>query len=112
MGVAAHRSALEAERTALRSELAELGALEGSGALDYDANFADSSQVNAERGETGVIVAKLRASLADVDLALAKLDGAATPEFGVCEHCAQPIGEARLEAMPAARRCVTCSAAR
>ncbi|MCU4184739.1 TraR/DksA C4-type zinc finger protein [Acidiferrimicrobium sp. IK] len=110
-GVAALRNALETERAALRRELNELGALDGTGALDYDANFADSSQVNAERGETGALVAKLRSGLDDVELALAKLDGTATPAYGICERCGQPIAEARLEAMPTARRCVTCSAA-
>ncbi len=109
--VSALRTALEAERSSLRDELSELGALDGTGALEYDANFADSSQVNAERGETGVLVAKLRSGLEDVELALAKLDGTATPAYGICERCAQPIAEARLEAMPSARRCVTCSAA-
>ena len=110
-GVAARRAELEAEKASLRTELAELGGLDGDG-LAYDANFADSSQVNAERGETGALVAKLRDLLADVELALAKLDGTATPAYGICERCGQPIAEARLEAMPAARRCVACSSAR
>jgi RNA polymerase-binding transcription factor DksA len=111
IGRAGQLRALEAERASLRDELSELGALDGTGALEYDANFADSSQVNAERGETGALIARLRSVLDDVELALAKLDGTATPAYGVCEHCGQPIAEARLEAMPTARRCVTCSAA-
>ncbi len=111
MGVTGQRSALEAERTSLRNELAELGALDGTDALAYDANFADSSQVNAERGETAALIARLRSALDDVDLALAKLDGGASPAYGICERCGEPIAADRLEAMPTARRCVTCSAA-
>ncbi len=30
--------------------------------------------------------------------------------YGVCEQCGQPIAAARLEAQPAARRCVGCGA--
>lgn len=100
-----HRAQLEAERDALRGELAELGA------LDYDAGFADSSQVNAERGETGALVARLAALLGDVEHALARLDGAAEPPYGRCERCGEEVAPARLEAMPAARRCVACAAA-
>lgn len=104
-GLTATRITLEAERNSLLEQLSELGALE------YDANFADSSQVNAERGENGTLVATLRLGLADVELALAKLSGTATPVYGICERCGQPIAPARLEAVAAARRCVSCSAA-
>ena len=44
------RASLEEERGSLRAQLAELGFGENGG-LDYDQNFADSSQVTAERGE-------------------------------------------------------------
>jgi len=38
------------EQADLRGQLSELG-FGADGGLNYDANFADSSQVNAERGE-------------------------------------------------------------
>src|ERR1700683_2524590 len=41
---------LESERTRLLSQLDELG-FGPNGSLTYDTNFADSSQVTAERGE-------------------------------------------------------------
>jgi DnaK suppressor protein len=28
--------------------------------------------------------------------------------YGLCERCGQPIGDERLEALPAARLCMTC----
>jgi DnaK suppressor protein len=97
------RAQLEAERDDLRRQLAELGG------LDYDSNFADSSQVTAERGEAEVLVAKLRTTLDDVEHALAKeAEGA----FGLCESCHKPIPAARLEAMPAARLCIDCASKR
>jgi len=101
------RTALEAERNDLVSQLVGLG---GATAGDhYDANFADSSQVTAERGEAEALAGRLRETLVDVERALGKLgDGT----YGLCERCTEPIGEARLEAMPSARRCMTCASRR
>ena len=47
------RVALEAERDELLAELSGVGARAGD---HYDANFADSSQVTAERGEAEVML--------------------------------------------------------
>lgn len=98
------RDALDAERTSLRAQLSELGY--GS-KLDYDSNFADSSQVTAERGENEMLVNSLIFSLRDVEHALEKMDAGT---YGTCENCGQPISEARLEAMPEARLCIVCAA--
>ena len=96
------RTTLEAERESLRAQLDGLGF--GSTTGDhYDPNFADSSQVTAERGEAEALATQLQATLEDVDRALIKLDQGT---YGVCEVCGQPIGEARLEAMPTARLCI------
>jgi DnaK suppressor protein len=100
------RAALEAERLELLAELSGEGALAGD---HYDANFADSSQVTAERGEAEALATQLKETLADVELALGKIDSGT---YGQCESCGQPIGEARLEAMPAARRCIGCASKR
>lgn len=99
------RNALEKERESLRAQLNELGY---GGQLDYDPNFADSSQVTAERGENEALVQKLVAGLAEVERALAKIG---TDEYGICENCHQPIAPARLEARPEARLCIDCAAA-
>jgi len=100
-----HRALLEEERRDLLAKLEELG-LSGAG-LTYDSNFADSSQVTAERGEVEALGATLRETLAQVEQALAKLsDGT----YGVCEDCGQPIDPLRLEAKPAARYCIKCAA--
>jgi DnaK suppressor protein len=100
------RAALEAERAELLAELSGVGDKAGD---HYDANFADSSQVTAERGEAEALASKLRATLADVERALSKLDDGT---YGRCEQCGQAIGEARLEAMPTARRCISCASKR
>jgi DnaK suppressor protein len=36
-------------------------------------------------------------------------DRIAAGTFGVCENCGRPIGDARLEARPFARRCIACA---
>jgi DnaK suppressor protein len=99
---------LQSERTSLHAQLEELGyGNEGDTGLNYDSNFADSSQVTAERGEAERLATELQDALDDVDAALVRLsDG----NYGVCEVCGKPIGEARLEAMPAARLCIVDAA--
>ncbi|MDP1807679.1 MAG: TraR/DksA C4-type zinc finger protein [Acidimicrobiales bacterium] len=102
------RASLEQERSDLRARLAEMGLLSG-GELSFDQNFADSSQVTAERGEVEALAGNLRESLSDVEDAIVKLDNGT---FGVCEGCGQPIAPDRLEAKPAAKLCMDCASKR
>ncbi len=101
------RASLEQERSDLRARLSEMGLL--SGGESFDQNFADSSQVTAERGEVEALAGSLRESLNDVEAALVKLDNGT---YGTCEGCGQPIAPARLEAKPAARLCMECASRR
>lgn len=102
------RAALEGERSNLRQQLTDLG--EGDeGSLAFDQNFADSSQVTAERAEVEALVKSIRESLDEVETALGKLDAGT---YGACESCGQPIAPARLEAKPAARFCINCASKR
>lgn len=100
------RALLEEERDQVLRQLSELG-VSNDGALSFDENFADSGQVAAEQGEARVLANTLRDNLADVEAALARLDNGT---YGLCERCGDRISEARLEAMPAARRCINCAA--
>jgi RNA polymerase-binding transcription factor DksA len=103
-----HASLLRSEREGLRAQLEELGyGNEGDTGLNYDSNFADSSQVTAERGEAERLATELQDALGEVDAALVRLSQG---NYGVCEVCGKPIGEARLEAMPAARFCIVDAA--
>lgn len=99
-----YRALLEEEKRDLQSKLDELG-LGGAG-LTYDPNFADSSQVTAERGEVEALATKLRDALQEVLEALDKLEKGS---YGTCEACGQPIDPIRLEAMPATRYCINCA---
>lgn len=107
------RGQLQEERERVREQLARLGHgttadLEG-GDLDFDENFADSGQVTAERGEVEALSGQLAETLQDIEDALAKFDAGT---YGECERCGQPIPDARLEAMPAARLCISCASQR
>jgi RNA polymerase-binding transcription factor DksA len=102
------RAQLEAERDELTNQLSELGFGEAGG-LAYDPNFADSSQVTAERGEAEALAANLKEQLEEVMHALTKME---QDGYGICEGCGQPIVPARLEAMPAARYCIECASKR
>ena len=98
------KAQLEAERADLVAQLAELGGGDqAADALTYDANFADSSQVTAEKGETEALVATLLETLHAVDAALARMEKVT---YGRSERCQAPIAPARLEAMPSATRCI------
>ncbi len=97
-----YRQLLEDERRQLQSELSELGHGEGGG-LDYDPNFADTSQVTAERGEADALAGQLQETLDEVARALQRLEDGT---YGMCEVCGVAIAPARLEAMPATRFCI------
>lgn len=96
------RNDLEAERTRLSKQVEELAADSDEG-LTFDGGFADSGQVAAERGEYKSLANSLREQLDDVEEALTALDEG---RYGLCEVCGEPIADARLEAMPATRRCI------
>jgi DnaK suppressor protein len=98
---------LRDEQAGLRAQLKELGYDEQGSGLNYDSNFADSSQVTAERGEAERLASELREALEEVEAAIARLDAGS---YGLCEVCGKPIGEARLEAKPAARLCIVDAA--
>ena len=85
------RDELLAERDHLLTQLGHMGRAPGTSELEFDEGFADSGQVTAERGE--------------VD-ALAKLENGT---YGQCEDCGSTIAAPRLEAVPAARYCITCA---
>jgi DnaK suppressor protein len=103
--LADYRVILEGERDSLARQLAELGHGD-AGTLNYDSNFADTSQVTAERGEVEALAGELKEALADVEAALQRVEDGT---FGLCLRCGQPIAEARLEAMPAAQLCMKCA---
>lgn len=106
------RRRLAAER---EQALARLTSLTG----DHDAMVAASRDTNAddehdpegatiafERSQIGALVRQVRHHLAELDAADLRM---AAGTYGLCEGCGSPIGDARLEALPAARTCIRCA---
>ncbi len=107
------RRRLDEERQLALARLASLTA-------DHDSVVAASLDTNAddehdpeghtiafERSQIGALVKQVRRHLSEVDAALARIDAGS---YGACEGCGRSIGEARLEALPAARSCISCAA--
>ena len=102
------RERLETERGEVRRQLDDLGArrdAEGIEDPELDEGFADAGQAAAERANLLTLVRSLRDTLRDVEQALGRME---TGTYGLCERCGQPIADERLEALPAARLCMTC----
>jgi RNA polymerase-binding transcription factor DksA len=68
-----------------------------------DQHQADVGSETFEREKDLSILEQVEAELADVAHALERLDEGT---YGTCEACGKPIGDERLEAMPAARFCL------
>lgn len=96
------RGQLDDERARLVAQISSL-TVGHDESPTYDDNFADSGQVAAEQGENKALLNQLNDQLDDINHALAKFDAGT---YGLCEVCGKPIGEARLEAMPATRFCI------
>jgi DnaK suppressor protein len=71
----------------------------------YSFHMADVGTDAYEREKAFLFASSEGRLLMDVDDALRKLYRG---EYGRCEICEQPIARARLEAMPAARLCLSC----
>jgi DnaK suppressor protein len=59
-----------------------------------------------ERQQTAALLASAKARLAELDLAIRRVEGG---DYGRCERCGRPIGDERLEAIPTASTCITCA---
>jgi RNA polymerase-binding transcription factor DksA len=73
-----------------------------------DEHDPEGATIAFERSQIGALARQVQLHLADIEVALSRLD-AGTYEF--CERCGGPIGEDRLEARPVARTCIRCAAA-
>ncbi len=109
MGQAAVRAILEAEREALRAELAELTSVprDPVGAVSFGKRVGEGTAQAVERIAQVDAARRLDAKLRDVERALGKLEEGS---YGICEDCGAAIAPERLEAIPWAVRCVACAA--
>ncbi len=107
----ATRAALEHERDALRSQLAELTAAppDPVGAVSFGKRVGEGTTQAVERIAQVDAARNLDAKLRDVDRALAKLHEGS---YGACDRCDGAISPERLDAIPWAVLCVRCASAR
>lgn len=75
-------------------------------AVSFGKRIGDGTTEAVERLSTTAAARSIADSIADVDRALAKID---EESYGICDECGAQIGSDRLEALPAASRCVDCA---
>ena len=106
------RAALEEQRRTLRRRLAGLASdFAETVAASLDTNADDEhdpegATIAFERSQLSSMSRQLVQRIAEVDVALARVDAGT---YGVCTACGQPIDPARLKARPAAALCIACA---
>jgi DnaK suppressor protein len=104
-GTQRRKAALE---TALQEILASAGPREEL-AVERYADPVDQIQSETQRELAGLQMEGRAQWAREIRAAL---DRVADGSYGTCEHCEEPIGERRLDAVPWARMCVQCQAER
>jgi RNA polymerase-binding transcription factor DksA len=100
--LAAERAATQARIAALEAQVA--GIVETASASSGDDEHDPEGQTIAyDRAQAQALLERARVDLEEVDAAVARL---AAGTYGICEVCGRVIPGERLEARPAARRCV------
>ena len=110
MDKATARRRLEQERTRLQGMREDLErereetTADGAGELStVDQHPGDSGTETFELEKTVSLLEQVEDELLEVEAAFQRLERG---EYGRCLACGRPIGDARLEAMPATRFCV------
>ncbi|HEV7887675.1 MAG TPA: TraR/DksA C4-type zinc finger protein [Acidimicrobiales bacterium] len=104
------RRRLDEERERLGEIRDRLGEIRNESETDslselssLDQHQADVGTETFEREKDLSILERVEAELNDIQHAMRRLDEGT---YGTCEACGKPIGEERLEAMPATRFCL------
>lgn len=104
------RDLLDQERERLQGIKSDLDAARDESQQDsleelssYDQHQADVATETFEREKDLSILDNIEGELAAIEHALQRLDDGS---YGTCEACGKPIGDERLEAMPATRFCL------
>ncbi|WFE54555.1 TraR/DksA C4-type zinc finger protein [Micromonospora sp. WMMD1155] len=99
------RQQTEAQVTALDGDLRNL--FEASRASNADDEHdPEGATIAFERAQLTAVLDAARRRLAELDVALHRVDDGS---YGVCERCRRPIPAERLAARPSARTCVACA---
>ena len=102
------RQTLVDRKAELEVELGRLTAPPTTGAaVSFGKRVGDGTTEAVERLSTTATARSIAHSIEDIDRALVKIDDGS---YGKCDVCGNDIGVARLDALPAASRCVECAA--
>ncbi|MEU4401910.1 TraR/DksA family transcriptional regulator [Micromonospora orduensis] len=93
------------QATALEDDLRSLFEASRSSNAD-DEHDPEGSTIAFERAQLTAVLDATRRRLAELDVALSRVDAGS---YGVCERCSRPIPAERLAARPSARTCVACA---
>lgn len=94
-----------ADAAAIATSLADVRAARSDGTAD-DEHDPEGSTLTADWSHLEGLSAAARAHLAEIDVAIARLDAGT---YGTCARCGQAIAPARLEARPATPLCIACA---
>jgi DnaK suppressor protein len=104
------RRRLDEERERLEGMRSEFESLHNE---SEDESLSELSSMDQHQADVGTetfnrerdlsILENVEAELADIEHAMRRIDDGT---YGTCEACGKPIGDERLEAMPAARFCI------
>jgi DnaK suppressor protein len=106
--LATQRTAVAHRIETMTAELAAVAAAAAGSNVD-DEHDPEGATIAFEREQLAGLRAQAREQLRELDAALERVRAG---NYGRCEQCGQPIGQARLTALPAARLCVTCASTR
>ena len=99
------RQTYTSQAEALKNEADSLALEHEPGDVQFDEEGGEGGTANVDREIDLYLSAQARATVAEIDRALRKIDEGT---YGVCESCGQQIPEARLQALPYATLCVNC----
>ena len=97
------RTRLEGIRDGLRREQDDATSATSGELSSFDQHPGDSGTETFEMAKNVSLLEQVEDELREVDTAVGRLDRGT---YGRCQACGRPIGDERLEAMPATRFCV------
>lgn len=103
------RATLTRHRSFRRDQLAYLNAHQQPTTSVHRPRVGDADAVRARREVWALVTAGARRALADIELALTRMD---TGDYGRCHRCGADIALAVLRAIPRTVECLRCSSSR
>ena len=97
------RTRLQGIRDGLQREQEEATSDTGGELSSFDQHPGDSGTETFEMEKNVSLLEQVEYELTEIDAAFQRLEHR---DYGKCQACGRPIGDARLEAMPANRFCV------